>query len=59
MAEETYRITPLGLFASEMTFEQAKALERVIIDFLNKIGENALILEDGHLHFETVTKEWD
>jgi hypothetical protein len=59
MTEETYRLTPLGLFSSEMSLEQAKALERVIIDFLGKTGENALVMEDGHLHFATLQKDWD
>ena len=56
-----YRLTPLGLFNTEMTYEQAKALENVIISYLKKAGENALILDedDGCLIFETVRMEWD
>jgi len=57
--EATYRITPLGLFSADMELDQAKALESLIIDYLNRTGYNAIILEDGHLNFESVQKEWD
>ena len=41
MEEEQYRLTPLGLFSTKMTYEQARALENVIIEFLEKAGEKA------------------
>jgi len=57
--EETYRITPRGFIYNALGQPKAVEFENALISYMKSSGSNCIILEDNHLIWETVAKEWD
>lgn len=57
--EESYRITPRGWLYAQLNQPLGLETETALVEYMKKAGVNAIILEDNHLVWENVAKEWD